>query len=184
MTTILNASCLFTLIQQFDKLNHKAFLEFLVKREPSLLLEAAANVQQLVPGFVAPWIAEVMHLLSVGAQIAAIKLIRQTCELGLKEAKDVTDTLQGKTEFVSVPMGYETQRVLNMFKSAGLFVETVSAVVTEPIKERQFIYIVRDSDDKSIDTVYSTRTAADERILCIKKMYPHCNQHITAHTVY
>lgn len=148
-------TCLFSLIQNFSKLNHAAMLEFLVKREPSLLLEAAAAVQQSVPE---AWMIEVIKSIQKNEYVSAIKQVRQSTGMGLKEAKDVVDSLKNGIEMSD--MSGNSQAAVCQFMAANLAVAIAPAIVKP---EEKLVYIVRYCDDNSIHTIFSCKEAANKR---------------------
>ena len=163
--------CMFTLIKQFDSLNHKALLEVLVKRDPNLLVLAAASVENLIP---AVWMSTVMDYIKDEKYLWAIKLVRDSTGLGLRDSMDVVDSLRNINGMGTI--SNESRVVVEQFKAAN-FAFPTPAVKPEPKIEG--VYIVCEYSDNTIDSIFADRDAAYQRQRYMESAYVDNSVYVT-----
>lgn len=169
--TSINTPALFDLIRDFDNLDHRALLEFIVRQDPQVLEVASQNVD-LKPAL---WIKEAMNFISDNQAIQAIKLVRQATGVGLKEAKDVIDVVRNDYVLPDFSISDASKQIIAQFKSFG--VKTTKEVSKAVSNMPQYVYIVRESSH--ICDVYTSETVASKRCDFLESCNPHNEYYVS-----
>ena len=119
---------LFALAAEFSMLNHAEILKAVFNQHPQAFLLAVEATPNFEVEATPAWVTEVINLLNgPSAMIVAIKALRTATGLGLREAKDVVDTLVGTTNEDTKA----DPEILSKFIKAG-FVVPIHQVPTVP----------------------------------------------------
>lgn len=121
---------LFALAADFDNLNHAEILKAVFNQDPQAFLLAVEATPNFEVEATPAWVTEVINLVKTPGQpsrVAAIKALRTATGLGLKEAKDVVDTLMGATNEDT----RADPKILNQFIKAGFVVPMQAPTVPQ-----------------------------------------------------
>ena len=148
---------LFTLIRNFDNLNHRAILETLAKiaAQDPVLFCRLADLHEIPTN--QDWTHRTIAHLKAGDTEWAIREVRIATGMGLKESKNVIDMLCHGENYPADPV----QRSMDWYKNfvaADLKIGPV-AVTTPAVTVPMQVYCVRYEDD-SIHGIYRLRATA------------------------